>query len=260
MGTLTDFRSGINSYLLKHHLPPVTILTSKEDLDNFKAIDDHVFIAYLDSPSSSAKQDVLLQETFTSIAHAHHHRFVFGLVLDRQLAEEELLPVNLNLPCVVSYKIAEDDNEALALAATTPGSQEGDSFTKETLEEFVETTAQSAIEPEPYLSRTPAKRVTPVAKRYRGYVDFVTIDGVEYGHVATSLLELNRPDRSSSSLFPAFVVHSLFNDQVFVYDDAPITAAGVDRFVLDILQGKMSSSSGRGKDEGKVNKNDHDEL
>lgn len=135
----------INSYLLKHHLPPVTILTSKEDLDNFKAIDDHVFIAYLDSPSSSAKQDVLLQETFTSIAHAHHHRFVFGLVLDRQLAEEELLPVNLNLPCVVSYKIAEDDNEALALAATTPGSQEGDSFTKETLEEFVETTAQSAI-------------------------------------------------------------------------------------------------------------------
>lgn len=104
------------------------------------------------------------------------------------------------------------------------------------------------------------RELLPVAKRYRGYVDFVTIDGVEYGHVATSLLELNRPDRSSSSLFPAFVVHSLFNDQVFVYDDAPITAAGVDRFVLDILQGKMSSSSGRGKDEGKVNKNDHDEL
>ncbi|KAL1970206.1 hypothetical protein VTN77DRAFT_5366 [Rasamsonia byssochlamydoides] len=277
--------STINSYLLKQHLPPVTILTSKEALDNFKAIDDHVFIVYLDDsssspPSSSGKKDGddaenLLQEIFTSVARDNHHHFVFGMVLDRELAEADKLPVPP--PCIVSYKVAEDDNEALQLSNLP-------TFTRETLEDFVSTTAHSAIgeitrrntdgyfaSPRPILAyifydnptdRTNLRReLIPVAKRYRGYVQFVTIDGEEYGHMASSLELKSKPGRER--LFPAFVVHAMFNDQVFVYDqDAPITRERVDRFVLDILQGKMSPTSGHGETETEKQdeKNDHDEL
>jgi protein disulfide-isomerase A1 len=93
------------------------------------------------------------------------------------------------------------------------------------------------------------KELIPVAKRYRGYVQFVTIDALEYGHMASAL-------NLKGSKFPAFVVHSMFNDQVFVYDQTrQITGKEVDEFVLGILQGKISASSERGT------KNDHrDEL
>jgi hypothetical protein len=147
----------INSYLLKQDLPPVTILTSKDALDRFKAIDNHVFIAYLgaSSPSSSSKKkeksdntDDTLKEVFTSVAHGQRHRFVFGIVLGKN-NNEELVPeteTGVTPPCVVSYKVSEGDHEALLPApAEVEDSSSSSSFTKEMLEAFIEATAQSAI-------------------------------------------------------------------------------------------------------------------
>jgi protein disulfide-isomerase A1 len=104
----------------------------------------------------------------------------------------------------------------------------------------------------PELRTNLRRELIPVAKRYRGYVRFVTIDGIEYSHLATFL----DVDSSKKDRYPALVVHSLFNDQVFRYDStSEITTEKVDQFILDILQGKMSSG-----EKQKTEEQGHDEL
>jgi hypothetical protein len=90
---------------------------------------------------------------------------------------------------------------------------------------------------------------------------FVTIDANEYGHVAASL-EVQR------DLSPAFVVHNMMNDQVFVYDQqAEINPKTVEEMLVDILQGKaepgvqgVKDQEGKEKEERKVSDDGHDEL
>lgn len=135
----------ITSFLHKSELPPLTILHDQYELDALKFSDSHVFIAYLDLPKEGETREVEgtghqgLQEIFTSIAEDRHDQFVFGLAKHKELADNDNLPIPP--PLVVSYKIAEGDNELLGPLSETNAA----AFTREQLEEFIETTAISAI-------------------------------------------------------------------------------------------------------------------
>jgi protein disulfide-isomerase A1 len=89
-----------------------------------------------------------------------------------------------------------------------------------------------------------------MAKKYQEYLSFVTIDAVEYAHMAPSLgLE--------AGIFPALAVQNPTYGQVFPYDQQRvITAEAVESFILDIVQGRVQpSANGVGREAAA-----HDEL
>jgi protein disulfide-isomerase A1 len=90
----------------------------------------------------------------------------------------------------------------------------------------------------------------PLAKKYQEYLNFVTIDAVEYAYMAPMLgLE--------AGVFPALAVQNPMLGQVFPYDQQrTITAEAVESFILDIVQGRVQSSTGGAERKGSA----HDEL
>jgi protein disulfide-isomerase A1 len=89
-----------------------------------------------------------------------------------------------------------------------------------------------------------------MAKKYQEYLNFVTIDAVEYAHMAPALgLE--------AGVFPALAVQNPMYGQVFPYDQRHvITADAVESFIIDIVQGRAQPSANWARREGTV----HDEL
>jgi len=89
-----------------------------------------------------------------------------------------------------------------------------------------------------------------MAKKYEEYLSFVTIDAVEYAHMAPALgLE--------AGVFPALAVQNPMYGQVFPYDQRRvITADTVESFIVDIVQGRVQPSGNGGEREGAA----HDEL
>lgn len=95
-----------------------------------------------------------------------------------------------------------------------------------------------------YLAGTPQERdayvesTRPVAKKYREFLNFVTVDANEYGDLT---LPLGLPDGA----FPALAVQNPVYGQVFPYpSDAKITPEAVEAFVIDISQGKVQPWDG----------------
>lgn len=74
--------------------------------------------------------------------------------------------------------------------------------------------------------------LTTLAKKYQEYLSFVIIDALEYASMAPALgLE--------AGIFPALAVQNPMLGQVFPFDQRrKITPDAVERFVLDIVQGK----------------------
>ena len=93
----------------------------------------------------------------------------------------------------------------------------------------------------------------PLAKRYKEYVNFVTIDSKEYGHMAVGLGLSGREDEDD---YPAFTVYSAWKDQLFPYPEGQgIKADSVEAFLLEILHGTRSPWNSHGPKEAQ-----HDEL
>ena len=89
-----------------------------------------------------------------------------------------------------------------------------------------------------------------MAKKYQEYLNFVTIDAVEYAHMAPALgLE--------AGVFPALTVQNPIYGQVFPYDQRRvITADSVESFIIDIVQGRVQASANGARREWTA----HDEL
>jgi protein disulfide-isomerase A1 len=90
-----------------------------------------------------------------------------------------------------------------------------------------------------YFARTEEERneyrtlLKPLAKKYKEYLSFVTVDAVEYGHMIPTL---GLQDGSS----PALAVFNPMYGQAFPYDQGrKIKPEAVESFVLDIVQGKV---------------------
>ena len=76
------------------------------------------------------------------------------------------------------------------------------------------------------------RKLYPIAKTYKDYVNFVTIDSEDYGHMAAGL-------GLSENHYPAFTVYSAWKDQVFPLPQTQTVAVEtVEAFLLEILQGQ----------------------
>ena len=93
------------------------------------------------------------------------------------------------------------------------------------------------------------RKLDPIAKTYKDYVNFVTIDSEEYGHMAASL-------GLSGNHYPAFTVYSAWKDQVFPFPRTQrIEVETIEAFLLEILQGQREPWNPETPREGR-----HDEL
>jgi protein disulfide-isomerase A1 len=218
---------------------------------SFKIIDEYVFIAYL------APDDTASKSLFESLAARNHHRFSFGLASDVRLAKAENVPV----PSIVAYHQSEGGKEILS----------GD-WQLKTLADFVERTTAPLIgeltrrNELKYLqagksllyifASASSERshyqdmLKPLAKKYKDYINFVTIDAMEYAHMAPGL---GLKDDS----FPAVALLNPMFGQVFPFQaeksGKEISLEVLEGWVLDIVGGKVkpwTSSNADGGNEG----------
>lgn len=74
--------------------------------------------------------------------------------------------------------------------------------------------------------------IRPVAKKYKEFLSFVTVDSIEYGAM-TNVLGLPADE------YPALAVENPARGQIFPFTEESITPEAVDQFVLDIAGGKV---------------------
>lgn len=74
--------------------------------------------------------------------------------------------------------------------------------------------------------------IRPIAKKYKQFIAFVTVDADEYGYM-TRILGL--PEDS----YPALAIENPARGQLFPFVEKEITTEAVEQFILDIAGGKI---------------------
>jgi len=215
-------------------------------------VDEAVVIAYI------PEEQTALRSAFTELASRNRDRFTFGLVTDKSLAQVE----NVQVPSVVVHKPREGEQEVLpgpsgidALekfleTATAPPVGE---FTRRNELKYMKASlaplflqdisliiqSQAGKSLVYYVAHKPQdldnyrEDLKPLAKKFKEYLNFVTVDAVEYGHM---LPALGLQDTGS----PALAVFNPMYGQAFPHDQKKkITSEVVESFVMDIVQGKV---------------------
>ena len=93
----------IKSFLRKHEYTIRSDVGSKEELSEFKRLDDIVVVAFLSGEWDEAT------EAFYSVSDKRHEDFIFGYTTNEQSANQEAVPV----PSIVCYKNADGDHKVL---------------------------------------------------------------------------------------------------------------------------------------------------
>ncbi|KAG8954777.1 protein disulfide-isomerase precursor [Tulasnella sp. 419] len=232
---------GIVSYMIKQSLPAVSEVTAANH-DEFKSSDRVVVIAYL--PSSTEAPAPI----FSQVADAHRDDYLFGLVSD----EAAIKAAGVTPPAIVLYKQFDEgrnDFPSKGIADTSRVNLE--KFVTENALPLMDeisgenypTYSQSGI-PLAYLFVDPSTdgkdatidAIKPVAKKFRGKVNFVWIDALKYGEHAKTLNL--KPDS-----LPAFVVQDMESGFKYPLDQSnPPSFALVDDLVEKLVAGKLEPS------------------
>ncbi|RPB29059.1 protein disulfide isomerase [Terfezia boudieri ATCC MYA-4762] len=226
----------IVSYMTKQALPAVSIL-DKDTITAFKTADKVVLIAYLDADDKEAT------EAYTKAATAQRENFLFGTTTDAALAKKE----GVKIPAIVMYKAFDD-----------PKIVYDGKLDAEEIEQFAKTASVPLIGevgpdtyanymasgiPLAYLfvaddeSKTKlSAEIRPIAEKFKGKINFATIDAVAFGAHASNLnLEAGK--------WPAFAIQETHKNVKFPYDqDAEITEKAIAKFVQDYSEGKIEPS------------------
>ncbi|KAI1279057.1 thioredoxin-like domain-containing protein [Xylaria sp. FL0933] len=228
--------AAITSYMIKQSLPAVSKLDS-ETLEEFKTADKVVLVAYL------ADSDKASNEVYNTVAEKLRDNYLFGAVTDSAVAEAEgVTPPALVLykefdegKAVFSEKFDEDAIVSFAKTASTPLVGE---VGPETYSDYM-----SAGIPLAYIfAETPEERkelgeaLKPLAEKYRGKINFATIDAKAFGAHAGNL---NLP----TDKFPSFAIQETVKNQKFPFDiEKEITVENIGSFVEDFSAGKIEPS------------------
>ncbi len=228
--------SSITSYMIKQSLPAVSILTA-ETLEDFKDTDKIVVVAYIDASDKSSN------ETFTKVAESLRDSFPFGASNDAALAEAE----GVTAPAIVLYKQFDEGKATFS-----------EKFDDEAIKTFVKVSSTPLIGevgPDTYSSymsaglplayifaETPEERkelgetLKPLAEKFKGKINFATIDAKSFGAHAGNL---NLP----TDKFPSFAIQETVKNQKFPYDtEKEITLKAITSFVEDFNAGKIEPS------------------
>ncbi|EXJ68185.1 uncharacterized protein A1O5_08800 [Cladophialophora psammophila CBS 110553] len=241
--------SAIVSFVVRASLPAVSEVNVK-NITDLVGIDRVTVVAHLKIDEGS------MRSKFTRVAEAFRNQFVFGIADDKRLAQKE----KIEFPSIIAYKTDVGDQEVLHGAVKRSVIE---SFVLEAGKPLIdeltrrnELNYMSSHELIAYIFVTDAadraslrRKFHPVAKQYKDCVNFVTIDGIEYGHISPSL-GLHRGH------YPGFTVYSAWKDQVFPYPAVKgIGADNIEEFLLEILHGKRAPWNPAGAGHGQ-----HDEL
>lgn len=222
--------------MVKQSLPAVSVLT-KDTLEEFKTADKVVLVAYI------AADDKNSNESFSAVAESLRDNYLFGGVNDAAVAEAE----GVKFPSIVLYKSFDEGKNKF----------EG-KFEVDAIKEFAKVSATPLIGevgPETYadymsagiplayiFSETEEEReslskdLKAVAEKYKGKINFATIDAKSFGAHAGNL-------NLKSDKFPAFAIHETVKNQKFPFDqDKEITKKSISKFVDDYAAGKIEPS------------------
>ncbi|KAI5866975.1 protein disulfide isomerase [Durotheca rogersii] len=228
--------AAITSYMIKQSLPAVSILTS-ETIGDFKTADKVVLVAYIEASDKASN------ETYTKIAEKLRDSYLFGATNDAALAESE----GVTAPAIVLYKQFDEGKATFA-----------EKFEEEAIEKFTKVAStpligevgpdtysdyMSAGIPLAYIFAESAEErkelgdaLKPVAEKYRGKINFATIDAKSFGAHAGNL-------NLKTDKFPAFAIQETVKNQKFPYDqEKEITHDAISTFVEDFVAGKIEPS------------------
>ncbi|KAI1156617.1 thioredoxin-like domain-containing protein [Nemania diffusa] len=235
--------SSITSFLKRAVRPSITAL-DEEKSAIFQSVDETVIIARI-SP-----RDEHITTAFKTIASQFRDRASFGS-LDTAGATT-----------VACFNNRDEQRFALSdLTAIDALPKLVESCLKPLIDEFTRANelkylqsgkslvlffATSPTEREEYVDR-----MRPVAKMYKEYLSFVTVDANEYADFVVPL-------GLTPGVFPALAVQNPMYGQTFPYDSgAEISPETVGAFVMDIVQGKVKPWDGQSRQEKAQT---HDEL
>jgi protein disulfide-isomerase A1 len=229
--------AAITSYMVKQSLPAVSSLT-KDTLEDFKTADKVVLVAYYDA------EDKASAETFTTVAESLRDDYLFGAVTDAETAKAE----GAEFPSVVLYK-SFDEGKNVHSASTLDA---------DAIKEFAKVAATplvGEVGPETYagymsaglplayiFAETQEERdelgasLKPIAEKYKGKINFATIDAAAFGAHAGNL-------NLKTDKFPSFAIQEVVKNQKFPFDqEAEITVDAISKFVDDFAEGKVEPS------------------
>ncbi|KAI2618901.1 protein disulfide isomerase [Hypoxylon sp. NC1633] len=228
--------AAITSYMIKQSLPAVSLLTS-ETLEEFKTADKVVLVAYIDASDKSSNQ------TYTKVAEKLRDSYLFGATNDAALAEAE----GVKAPAIVLYKQF-DEGKAIFT----------EEFDLETIKAFAQASSTPLIGevgPDTYsgymasglplayiFSETAEERkelgdaLKPIAEKFRGKINFATIDAQAFGAHAGNL-------NLKTDKFPSFAIQETVKNLKFPFDqEKEITHDTISAFVEDFSAGKIEPS------------------
>jgi protein disulfide-isomerase A1 len=230
---------GIVSYMKKQALPALSSITA-DNHAKFIKDDKVVVVVYVDSASDA------LFKAVNQVAENHRDDYLFGSTTDEAAIKE----AGVTPPALVMYKSFDDGRVELPAAEAKSASAESiTAFVKEHAVPLLDevsgenyaTYAQSGL-PLAYLFVDPTDskkdailaEITPVAKKFKGKVNFVWIDAVKYAEHGKSL---NLPEVK----WPAFVVEDISKSLKYPLDQSiDPTAASVSAHVADFVAGKIT--------------------
>lgn len=226
--------SSIVSYMIKQTLPLMTQV-DRENFDLFKTSDEIVILAFLDKEDNA-------NDVYTKLATSYRNKYVFGITSDASLAKE----FGLSLPGLVMFKNFDD-----------PVSVFKKSFEYDSLEMFVLSESIplfGELGPDTYQlyisSKSPLGCVfvssdeekkamedvfSHFAKKYKGKMNFATIDGNLYGGHADNL--------NLKQQWPAFAIQEVDSNKKFPFDqEMLLTKENVEQFLDDYFSQRLFPS------------------
>ncbi|KAH7350743.1 thioredoxin-like domain-containing protein [Rhexocercosporidium sp. MPI-PUGE-AT-0058] len=224
--------SSILDFVSRATLPTLSIL-DKSNITSFKSSDEFVFIAYIPA------KDGHLKTTFASLAKRLSDKFTFGIATDPKVAKSE----HVQYPSIVCHKVEDSEQEIFSGEAGLDALQNFvERATAPTIGEFTRRNemkymkagkslvyyfTSSAEDRSGYVSS-----IKPLANAYKDYLNFVTVDIMEYGHMLPAL-------GLATSSESALAVYNPMYGQVFPFNENEITPKAVENFVMGIAQGKI---------------------
>ncbi|KAK3385559.1 thioredoxin-like domain-containing protein [Podospora didyma] len=241
--------AAIQGYLRRALRPTVSHVTKKNET-SFLLADDVVFVAYF------AHSDSNLRERFAAVANKYRDRFSFGLSSDNDGKRQESILTCHNNPDQLQRSIAElstaDSLEGFVKLCATPLIPE---LTRRNEVSFYQS-GKSLVH---YFVHNDKQRdeyvteIRPLAKKYEEYLHFTTTDADEYAD-AVAMMGLE-PSVGGLS------VQNPRNGDVFPYPGRQrLTAAVVEAFLVDIIQGRVQPWTGEHGQRGGQGGGGHDEL
>ncbi|CAO1625381.1 unnamed protein product [Parajaminaea phylloscopi] len=235
--TGTRKADGIISYMQKQSLPAVSTVTAS-NLTDFKSKDRVVAVAYL------SEADTKERKAFTDLADANRNEYLFGIVQDAEAAKA----AGVTAPAVVLYRQFDEpevkyagkfDADSIKSFLSSERIPLIDEVGPENFVNYAEAGLPLAYyftEPEAEGREAALEALKPIAKQYRGKINFVWIDAVKFVNHAKGL-------NLQGESWPAFAIQDLAAATKFPLDNLGKDAAKtIEDFVKQFSAGKLKPS------------------